>query len=42
VASPTAADMAKLDAKVGAVPTQQQVVSDLNNMIGDNAPKIKA
>lgn len=42
VASPTAADMAKLDAKVGAVPTQQQVVNDLNNMIGDNAPKIKA
>lgn len=43
VASPTAADMAKLDAKVGAVPTQQQVASDLNNMIGDNAPKkIKA
>ena len=43
VASPTATDMAKLDAKVGAVPTQQQVASDLNNMIGDNAPKkIKA
>lgn len=43
VASPTAADMAKLDAKVGAVPTQQQVASDLNNMIGDKAPKkIKA
>lgn len=43
VASPTAADMAKLDAKVGAVPTQQQVANDLNNMIGDNAPKkIKA
>lgn len=42
VASPTAADMAKLDAKVGAVPTTQQVVDDLNNMIGDNAPKIKA
>lgn len=43
VASPTATDMAKLDAKVGAVPTQQQVVNDLNNMIGDNAPKkIKA
>ena len=39
VASPTATDMAKLDAKVGAVPTQQQVASDLNNMIGDNAPK---
>lgn len=43
VASPTTTDMAKLDAKVGAVPTQQQVASDLNNMIGDNAPKkIKA
>ena len=43
VASPTATDMAKLDAKVGAVPTQQQVASDFNNMIGDNAPKkIKA
>ena len=43
VASPSATDMAKLDAKVGAVPTQQQVASDLNNMIGDNAPKkIKA
>lgn len=43
VASPTAAEMAKLDAKVGAVLTQQQVANDLNNMIGDNAPKkIKA
>lgn len=43
VEMPTEADMAKLDAKVGAVPTQQQVVNDLNNMIGDNAPKkIKA
>ena len=43
VAQPTDADMAKLDAKVGAAPTQQQVVNDLNNMIGDNAPKkIKA
>lgn len=43
VASPTAADMAKLDAKVGAAPTQQQVANDLNNMVGDNAPKkIKA
>ena len=39
VASPTATDMAKLDAKVGAVPTQQQVANDFNNMIGDNAPK---
>ena len=42
VASPTATDMAKLDAKVGAVTTQQQVANDLKNMIGDNAPKIKA
>lgn len=42
VASPIATDMAKLDAKVGAVPTQQQVANDLNNMIGGNAPKIKA
>lgn len=42
VASPTATDMAKLDAKVGAVPTQQQVANDLNNMIGGNASKIKA
>lgn len=43
VASPTDTDMAKLDAKVGAAPTQQQVASDLNNMIGENAPKkIKA
>lgn len=42
VASPTATDIAKLDAKVGAVPTQQQVANDLNNMIGGNAPKIKA
>lgn len=43
VLSPTQADMDKLDAKVGATPTQQQVADDLNNMIGDNAPKkIKA
>ena len=43
VEMPTEADMAKLDAKVGAVPTQQQVVSDLIDMVGDNAPKkIKA
>ena len=39
VSSPTQADMNKLDAKVGAAPTQQQVASDLNDMIGDNAPK---
>ena len=39
----TEADMAKLDAKVGAVPYHQQVASDLNDMVGDNAPKkIKA
>ena len=43
VEMPTEADMAKLDAKVGAVPSPQQVVSDLNDMVGDNAPKkIKA
>lgn len=43
VTSPTDTDMAKLDAKVGAVPTTQQVVDDLNDMVGDNAPKkIKA
>lgn len=43
VVQPTDADMAKLNAKVGAAPTQQQVSNDLNNMIGDNAPKkIKA
>ena len=39
VSSPTQADMDKLDSKVGAAPTQQQVASDLNDMIGDNAPK---
>ena len=39
VSSPTQADMDKLDAKVGAAPTQQQVASDLNDVIGDNAPK---
>ena len=39
VSSPTQADMDKLDAKVGAAPTQQQVASDLNDMIDDNAPK---
>ena len=43
VVQPTDVDMAKLYAKVGAAPTQQQVANDLNNMIGDNAPKkIKA
>ncbi len=43
VVQPTDVDMAKLDAKVGAAPTQQQVANDLNNMIGDNVPKkIKA
>lgn len=43
ISSPTQAEMDKLDAKVGATPTQQQVANDLNNMIGDNAPKkIKA
>ena len=39
VSSHTQADMDKLDAKVGAASTQQQVASDLNDMIGDNAPK---
>ena len=43
VASPTDTDMAKLDAKVGAAPNQHQVASDLNDMVGGNAPKkIKA
>lgn len=43
VEMPADAEMAKLDAKVGAAPTRHQVVNDLNNMIGDNAPKkIKA
>lgn len=43
VEMPTEADMAKLDAKVGAAPSQQQVSSELNDMVGDNAPKkIKA
>lgn len=43
VASPTDTDMANLDAKVGAIPNQHQVASDLNDMVGDNAPKkIKA
>ena len=43
VEMPTEADMAKLDAKVGAAPSKQQVASDLNDMVGDNAPKkIKA
>ena len=43
VVQPTDADMAKLNAKVGAAPTQQQVANDLKNMIGYNAPKkIKA
>ena len=43
VEMPTEADMAKLDAKVGAIPNHQQVASDLNDMVGDNAPKkIKA
>lgn len=41
VAAPSSADMAKLDAKVGAVPTQQQVASGVNDMVGDNAPKTR-
>mgnify|MGYP007066896136 FL=1 len=39
VAQPTDTDMANLDAKVGAIPNQHQVASDLNDMVGDNAPK---
>ena len=39
VEMPTEADMAKLDAKVGSVPNQHQVASDLNDMVDDNAPK---
>ncbi len=39
VSSPSATEMANLDAKVGAAPTQQQVASDLTDMVGDNAPK---
>lgn len=43
VEMPTEVDMAKLDTKVGAAPSQQQVVSELNDMVGENAPKkIKA
>ena len=43
VEMPTEADIAKLDAKVGAIPNQHQVASELNDMVGDNAPKkIKA
>lgn len=43
VSAPSTAEMANLDAKVGAVPSQQQVANDLNEMVGDNAPKkIKA
>ena len=45
VASPTDSDwdkLVELGAKTAA-PTQQQVASDLNDMVGDNAPKkIKA
>lgn len=39
VSSPSSTDMAKLDAKVGAVPRQQQVASDVNDMVGGNAPR---
>ena len=43
VTSPTDTDMSNLDSKVGATPSHQQVASDLNDMVGDNAPKkIKA
>lgn len=36
--SVTSPDTSNLDAKVGAVPTQQEVVSDVNDMVGYNAP----
>lgn len=40
--SVAAPDVSRIDAKVGAVPNQHQVADDLNEMIGENAPKIKA
>ena len=43
VEMPTEVDMANLDSNVGVIPNQHQVASDLNDMVGDNAPKkIKA
>lgn len=42
ISSPTSSEMANLDAKVGAAPSQQQVANDLGNMIGGYAPKVKA
>ena len=39
VTSPSSTEMQSLDAKVGAVPTQQQVASDVTEMVGENAPK---
>ena len=39
VTSPIDADLAKLGAKFGVAPNQQQVVDDLYNVVGDNAPK---
>ena len=39
VSSPSATELQGLDAKVGAAPTQQQVVSDLEGMVGGNAPR---
>ncbi len=39
VSSPSSTELQSLDAKVGAAPTQQQVASDLEGMVGDNAPR---
>lgn len=39
VAAPTATELNALDAKVGAVPSQQQVAEDLKEMVGGSAPK---
>lgn len=39
VASP---DVSKLDAKAGVLPNQHQVADELNEMVGENAPRIKA
>lgn len=35
-------DTSRIDAKVGAVPNQHQVAGELNEMVGENAPKVKA
>lgn len=39
VSSPSSTELQSLDAKVGAAPTQQQVASDLEGRVGDNAPR---